>query len=153
MKYKIIVLVFFCFVINLFANEAKEIFTQKCANCHTDNSSNSKTTPSLKSLMVKLNENFKTEKEIISHINSFVLNPTREKAICKSIKKFGLMPSLKGSITKQELSMVSKWMVEHIEPKEIGFFKRIYKYLKTSPCFFCYEERGHYIYCRGICAH
>jgi cytochrome c len=127
MKYKIIVLVFFCFTIDLFANNAKEIFTQKCAICHTDKSIDNRIAPPARGLMLHLKENFKTDKEIISHINSFVLNPTREKAICKSIKKFGLMPSLKGSISRQELSMVSKWMVEHIKPKELGFFEGIYR--------------------------
>ncbi len=70
--------------------------------------------PLAKAVVFHLGEAFKTKDAMKKHINEFAINPTREKAICKSIKRFGLMPSLNGSVRKEELEKISEWMVNNL---------------------------------------
>jgi mono/diheme cytochrome c family protein len=102
----------------LFAQDsAQELFVQKCAICHvlkmpTDHSK--MVAPPARGVMFHMGEAFKSKEEIKKHIVDFVLEPTKEKAICKSVKRFGLMPSQKGNISKEELSKVADWMIENL---------------------------------------
>jgi hypothetical protein len=71
--------------------------------------------PPIRGIMFHMNEHFSNNKEIIKeHINDFVLNPSKDKAICKSVRRFGVMPSQKKNITKKELAKVAIWMTEHL---------------------------------------
>ena len=114
---KKIILSSLAFVAILNANEAKEIFMNKCAVCHTMGKPNHQTAvaPPAKGVMFHMNEHFANDKKKIQdHINDFVLNPSKDKAICKSVRKFGVMPSQKGNITKEELEKVAIWMTENL---------------------------------------
>jgi hypothetical protein len=62
-----------------------------------------------------LNINFTTKSEKKKHIVDFVFNPTKEKAICRSVRRFGLMPSLKGAITEKELNSVADYIIDNIQ--------------------------------------
>ena len=103
---------------NLFASQdAKEIFIQKCAICHSMTKPTNKSTmlaPPARGVMFHMSEALKTKDKIKDHITDFVLNPTKEKAICKSVRRFGLMPSQEGVITKDELDKVATWMIENL---------------------------------------
>ena len=105
---------------NILAKSQGEIiFEAKCMSCHTMNKPNDilKTiAPPIKGVMFHMNEEFANDKEVIEeHINDIVMNPTLDKAICKSVNKFGLMPSQKDNITKKELALVAKWMVNDLK--------------------------------------
>ncbi|VAY87931.1 hypothetical protein MNB_ARC-1_556 [hydrothermal vent metagenome] len=100
-------------------SKGKELFMAKCTSCHTigkpSNISNV-VAPAIKGVMFHMNEEFANDKEMIEdHINDIVLNPTKEKAICKSVRRFGLMPSQKGNITKEDLALIAKWMVNDLK--------------------------------------
>jgi cytochrome c len=115
---KKIIISIFAFMAILSANDsAKEIFMNKCAVCHTMGKPNHQTAvaPPARGVMFHMNEHFSNDKEMIQdHINDFVLNPSKDKAICKSVRRFGVMPSQKGNITKEELAKVAVWMTEHL---------------------------------------
>jgi cytochrome c len=105
--------------VGLFANsQGKELFTQKCAICHhlpkTKKVNTTQLAPGARGVMFHLSEAFKSKDEIKNHIEGFVINPTKEKAICDSVEKFGLMPSQKGIISKDELKTVANWMVNNL---------------------------------------
>ena len=99
--------------VNLFASSGEVLFKQKCASCHTmtrpDDTSNM-LAPPVQGLMYHMGESFSSKEDMVKHINSFVMNPTKEKAICRSVRRFGLMPSQKGLLTTQELDIIAKWM-------------------------------------------
>ena len=98
---------------SLFASDGAELFEQKCASCHTINKPADTSTmlaPPLRGLMYHMSESFDNKEDIIKHINSFVMNPTKEKAICRSVRRFGVMPSQKGLLTDKELDTIAKWM-------------------------------------------
>jgi cytochrome c len=100
-------------------SEGKKIFETKCMSCHTMGMTEDikkATAPPIKGVVFHMNEAFSNNKKMIEkHINDIVMNPTLDKAICQSVKRFGLMPSLKGSITKEELATVAKWMVNDLK--------------------------------------
>jgi len=103
---------------SVFGDEAKELFIKKCATCHSltppVNKSEMKGPPA-PGVMFHLKEEFKSDEKIKAHIIDFTLNPTREKAICKSVKRFGVMPSQKGKVTKEELSKIADWMIKNLK--------------------------------------
>lgn len=101
--------------INLFASDGEKLFQEKCASCHTIEIPADKSTliaPPLKGFMFHMSEHFKTKKEMLAHINSFVMDPSEEKAVCKGVRRFGLMPSQKGLLTQKELNTIAKWIVK-----------------------------------------
>ncbi len=97
--------------------EGKALFEAKCAVCHSLSKPTDKSkivAPPARGVMFHLSEAFKTQEEIKAHINDFVMEPSAEKAICKSVKRFGVMPSQKGAVSKEELEIISEWMLEHL---------------------------------------
>lgn len=95
----------------------EKLFTNKCAVCHsmTEPTDESKVVaPPARGVMFHLGEAFDSKEKIKAHIEDFVLNPSKEKAICESTRRFGVMPSQKGAVSKEELAVISEWMVEHL---------------------------------------
>ena len=102
----------------LFANNAEELFMNKCAICHIMQRPTDKSqmiAPPAKGIMFHMSEAIGSDEKILAHIKSFTLNPTKEKAICPSVRRFGLMPSQKENITEEELDIVAKWMIENLK--------------------------------------
>jgi cytochrome c len=63
--------------------------------------------------------NFDSKEKAMEFMIDYVLNPSEEKSICKpqKIKRFGLMPSQKGVVTKQELEKITSWLYDNFPPK------------------------------------
>ena len=101
-----------------FAQEKGEaLFVEKCAVCHVMQIPEDRSAmvgPPAKGIMFHMSEAFSSKEKIKAHIEDFVLNPTMEKAICNSVKRFGLMPSQKGVISEDELKIVSQWMIDNL---------------------------------------
>ena len=101
---------------SLFASpDGEALFKNKCGTCHTltrPSDTSNMLAPPLQGLMYHMSESFSTKQEMIEHINSFVMNPTKEKAICRSVRRFGVMPSQKGLLTTEELNTIAEWMTQ-----------------------------------------
>ena len=97
------------------SSNGEVLFEEKCASCHTmtrPQDMSNMLAPPVKGLMFHMDEHFKNKEEIVQHINSFVMNPTQEQAICRSVRRFGLMPSQKGLLSAEELNTIAEWMVQ-----------------------------------------
>lgn len=119
MKKKLVLLLsVFILSTAVYANEnGKTLFMEKCSACHVMEIPQDRSTlagPPARGIMFHMNEAFSNNTDIQKHIEDFVMNPTKEKAICRSIRRFGLMPSQKGVISSSELKIVSKWMIENL---------------------------------------
>lgn len=102
--------------VNASEMEGKKLFEAKCAMCHSMSRPDGKTqqvAPPARGVVFHMSEAFDSKSDMIAHINDFVLDPTAEKAICKSVKRFGLMPSQKGAVSKEELATIADWMVNN----------------------------------------
>lgn len=91
---------------------SETLFQTHCATCHTmkmDFKRSELVAPPLKGLSYHLKYVFTPEK-MKAHIVDFVYNPTKAKATCMSVRRFGLMPSLKGALSPDELEKIAHWM-------------------------------------------
>jgi cytochrome c len=104
--------------IGSFANsKGKMLFMQKCATCHSLSFPKNKSdmiAPPAPGVMFHMHQRFDSNDKILSYMRDFVMNPSKKTSLKKETKRFGLMPSQKGNITKDELDTVTKWMVENI---------------------------------------
>ena len=99
-------------------DNGEELFMQKCAVCHVMQRPQSRAdmvAPPAKGLMFHMTKDIGSDEKILAHIKSFTINPTKDKAICRSVRRFGLMPSQKDNITDAELDTVAHWMIENLK--------------------------------------
>ncbi len=108
----------------LFADNAKALFESKCMGCHIA----TKPTPELRAKMVAppafgvmfhVKERYKDRKDAIEFIVSYAMKPDRNKSVCmpRTIKRFGLMPSMKGSVSESELEAIAGYMYDNFPPE------------------------------------
>jgi len=100
-------------------DEGKKLFENKCTACHalsrptTLEAMNSLIAPPIQGIMLHMNMNFENDKKaMVVFLKDYVINPSREKALCmpQKIDKFGLMPSLKGTVTPEELVKIANYL-------------------------------------------
>lgn len=104
---------------------AEKLFDAKCAMCHSKTmpkDRNAVVAPALFGVMRHIKMAYPKKEEAVQFMVDYVLNPTKEKAICmpQKIQKFGLMPSQKGNISKTELKEVTEWMFDNFPPKNFA---------------------------------
>lgn len=102
-----------------------DLLKSKCATCHMLEKPTADMIPNLKSppmeavmFHTKLVKNNK--EEIKAFIADYVKNPAAEKSVCESnkVQQYGVMPSLKGSISDEELSKISDYLIKNYPSKE-----------------------------------
>ncbi len=105
-------------------DSAKALFSQKCESCHmttkpTQEQMKTIIAPAIMGVMRHVKKEFSTQKDAVKFIVDYVLTPSKEKAICmpKKLEKFGLMPSQKDNITKEELQQVAEYLYANFPPK------------------------------------
>ena len=104
----------------LFA-DAKQTFEAKCAMCHTTTIPQDRSklvAPPIMGVMRHVKMHYPNKAEAINFIVDYVMNPSKEKAVCmpQKIQRFGLMPSLKGQISVDELKEVAGWLYDNFPP-------------------------------------
>jgi cytochrome c len=98
--------------------EGAELFKVKCATCHMSDRPTSKAemdaliAPPMVGAMYNVYMNFNTQEEANAFLKDYIMNPTKEKAICKENKllRFGLMPSQKGLLSDEELDKIIEYL-------------------------------------------
>lgn len=103
------------------AQTAEELFDSKCAICHTKTrpADMSKVlAPALMGVMRHVKMTYPNKGEAVKFMVDYVLEPSKEKAICmpQKIERFGLMPSQKGNVTEAELTKITSWMFDNFPP-------------------------------------
>jgi len=105
-----------------FASTPEELFDAKCSMCHvktrpTDMSK--MVAPAIMGVMRHVKMKYPKKEDAVNFMVDYVLNPSKEKAVCMPMKieKFGLMPSQKGAVTKEELKSISSWLFDNFPPK------------------------------------
>lgn len=102
---------------SIFADDqGRSLFEKKCISCHLIDKPKEKSAikaPPIVVMVPRMREFIEDNKSVETHINEFVLDPTERKAICPAVDIFGLMPSMKGELTKEELAIIAKWMVDN----------------------------------------
>jgi len=114
----------------MYAEDGVSLFEAKCATCHstTRPSDMSKlVAPPVMGVMRHVKMKYANKKDAVNFITEYVLNPQRDKAVCmaQKIKRFGLMPSQKGNVSKAELETIASWMYDIFPTK--GFKGKMHK--------------------------
>ncbi|WP_187648392.1 c-type cytochrome [Nitrosophilus labii] len=111
----------------LFASQnydGKKLFEEKCMSCHiatipTIKQKRSMVAPPIMGVMFHVKENYSNKEDAVNFIIDYVMNPSLKKAVCMpgSIRRFGLMPSMKDTVTKDELKAIAKYIYDNYPPK------------------------------------
>lgn len=117
---------------------ASVLFEQKCQMCHsssipkTQQEQKKMVSPSMAFVMKNTVWGIESEedgisdtklKEItINFMKDYIYYPDRKKTNCEDISfdKFGVMPSLKGFITEEELDIVLPWVYDRFKPTKVN---------------------------------
>ena len=110
-----------------FANEnsLEILINKKCASCHVLNIPNpielaNVTAPPMNAVMYHVKSELNSVAKQKAFIIQYSLNPQPKDAVCTSTKvdKFGVMPSLKGKVTEEELEKISSYLIEEFPSKK-----------------------------------
>ena len=114
------------------------IFQKKCAMCHIVGKPKNKLVKkkmsgppidvAMKSLVITIDavdgpfKDDELREESITFLKDYLINPTRDKTNCEDmvVRKFGMMPSLKGFISNEELDIVVDWTYDTYKPLKIN---------------------------------
>ncbi len=138
------------------APTGKELTKTKCASCHmlevpTPSMIPKLTAPPLHSVLFHIKLEMEKPEEQKAFIIDYALNPKASKSVCESnqVQKFGVMPSQKGLVTKEELALIAEYAIANFPSKE--FVEMITKMqtngkmksLKNSPFLMNQDELPH----------
>jgi len=117
--------------------DGEVVFEQKCASCHIKMISKVEVkkifktvkAPPMVEVSNQLKNNIKIVEDIddemhravvIAFIKDYVIYPHLDKSMCTgmALEKFGLMPSLKGKISEEELNAVAAWVYDYYVGKK-----------------------------------
>ena len=133
---KVVSIIAICTIIS-YAKDTREpsvLFQQKCQMCHMDGVSRdakiikSMVSPSMNYTIKNLVWGMDSEHEGLSDVElkkisiafmkDYLYFPDRKKTNCEDISfdKFGIMPSLKGFITEQEMDILLPWIYDKFKP-------------------------------------
>lgn len=119
MKTKLLFVTILLFSPLTYANSSGELlFDAKCATCHVKFRPSDVSTlvaPPLMGVMRHVKMTYATKEEAVRFITEYTLDPQESKSVCMTdkIKRFGLMPSQKGNVTKEELQVIAAWMYDN----------------------------------------
>jgi len=122
MKFRTVLLIFgatFLFTPSVYAQTSAEaLFEAKCASCHVKTRPSDISTlvaPPIMGVARHVKMTYKTKEEAVKFITEYALDPQESKAVCMpdKLKRFGLMPSQKGQVTKEELTTIAGWIYDN----------------------------------------
>jgi len=101
---------------------SQEIYKSKCIMCHTTQliSRDQKKNligPPIDEVMLHVKEHYESKDEAVQFIAEYIMEPNATKALCTSIDKFGVMPSMKSHMTEEEAKAVSQMIFDKF-PRE-----------------------------------
>ncbi len=104
----------------IFAATGAELIKTNCASCHMLTSPTPDMIPTLKApamdaVMFHIKLDIKKKKDIKDFIVDYTQNPAAAKSVCESnkVQKFGVMPSLKGKVSEQDLATIADYMIDN----------------------------------------
>jgi cytochrome c len=126
--------------------KTKKLIQNNCASCHTlgmphPSSISSLPAPPMNAVIFHLKSEHKSYEKQKEFIVNYALDPKPEQSVCdmSKIEKFGVMPSLKGKVSKEDLTLIATHLLANFPSKEFvesraeaKLYQRIHK-LRNSP--------------------
>ena len=142
--------------------DGEKLAKQKCSMCHNldmpPTISDKEKAPPLFTITVHLKDWMKSSNpselkgKFISFVEDYAINPSEDKAYCKKemLKKYGVMPSQKGNVTKEELRAIANYIFNTYDQmkvleimKERARLAKLPLYqqaLETNDCKMCHQK-------------
>jgi mono/diheme cytochrome c family protein len=109
----------------IFASNGAELVKANCASCHmlttpTPDMIPTLSAPAMDAVVFHINLAIAKKKDAESFIVDYVQNPNVSKTVCESNKvaKFGVMPSLKGKVSEEDLKSIASHVMENFPSPE-----------------------------------
>ena len=108
--------------------DGKALLLQKCSSCHNldmppKTSLDEKAPPMMAVTFhirgfMKVNNPSEKRQKFIDFVTDYALYPSAKKSFCdkKSLEDYGIMPSQKGNVSKEELQAIAAYMYDHYDP-------------------------------------
>lgn len=117
----------------LFASNGAELLKTNCASCHMLTSPTPDMIPTLEApamdaVMFHIKLDIKKKEDIKAFIVDYTQNPAAAKSVCESnkVQKFGVMPSLKGKVSEQDLVTIADHLIDNYPAEKfVGMIKEI----------------------------
>lgn len=107
------------------ANNAERLTKKHCVSCHTleipkHGQAASFLAPPINAVMVYVKSELHDKEAQENFIVQYSLNPQKKEAVCKmdKVQKFGVMPSMKGKVSEQDLRCIARHLVKTYPTKE-----------------------------------
>ena len=119
--FSVSLLLFSFAAVSVMAQEKGSIlFEEKCAACHLKQrpsfeEMNTMIAPPIMGVMTHVKDVKTAKPEAVKFIVDYIFDPTAAKALCmkQSIDRFGLMPSQKGNLTKEEATTIAGYLYDN----------------------------------------
>jgi len=122
--------------LTLFASTGEELAQKNCASCHLMSIPTPEMIPTMKApamdaVVFHINLVMQKDEDKKKFIIDYVQNPDIKKSVCESnrVQAFGMMPSLKGKVSVEDLSSISDYLIANYPKKA---FVEMIKELKTN---------------------
>ena len=126
--------------------KAKTLIQNNCASCHTLGMPNPSTisslpAPPMNAIIFHVKNEIKSYEKQKEFIVNYALKPQPELSVCDmtKVEKFGVMPSLKGKVSKENLTLIATNLLANFPSQkfvesraEAKLYKEIHK-LRNSP--------------------
>lgn len=92
----------------------EQLLTTNCITCHATQHAADESTmiaPPIMGVIRHVKEKYPNKEDAVAFMVDYFQNPTKDKAACepKSIERFGLMPSLKGAVSPEDLEKIASY--------------------------------------------
>ena len=103
--------------------DAAESFRDKCLLCHTDRAVTPAQRakllgPPVDEVLLHVKEKYPIKEDAVNFMADYILHPTVEKALCPSIDKFGLMPSMRSRVEPAEARALASMLFDRYPQPE-----------------------------------
>ncbi|WP_456452514.1 c-type cytochrome [Hydrogenimonas sp.] len=107
------------------ADDGKRLFAQNCASCHVTHQPQSReermnlTAPPAAGVMWHIKQDFPSKAKALAFIVDYAKHPDAKKAICPSIRRFGVMPSgLASHLSDDQLRLIAEYWYDNYPPAD-----------------------------------
>lgn len=97
--------------------DAAAAFKNKCLLCHTTKAVSAKDKekllgPPIDEVLYHVKERYPIKEDAVAFMADYIREPKVEKALCASMDKFGLMPSMKSTVTPEEARAIASMLFD-----------------------------------------
>jgi len=141
---------------------AQNLLLEKCSSCHNldmppKTSFDEKAPPMMAVTFhirdfMEVNNPSEKKQKFIDFVTDYALNPTAEKSFCdkKSLEDYGVMPSQKGKVSKEELQAIAGYIFDYYDPQKFMKLMQEQARLAALPTYKRVIEQKNCLSCHDI---